>query len=85
MVASAKRFHTDLRLTWGNWLVIAALIRLGLGNRDIAQRLVLAPGTVANHVAHILVRLDFRNRSQIAVWAAGRGLVPEREDPLQLS
>ena len=41
---------------------------------EIARRLVLEPGTVANHVAAILERLGFRSRTQIAVWAAERGL-----------
>jgi DNA-binding NarL/FixJ family response regulator len=46
----------------------------GLTNEQIAQRLVLTPGTVANHVAGILQRLGFSGRAQIAVWAVERGL-----------
>ena len=53
---------------------VAALVRQGLTNMEIAELLVLEPGTVANHVAAILDRLGFRSRSQIAVWAAERGL-----------
>jgi DNA-binding CsgD family transcriptional regulator len=46
---------------------VAALIARGLTNEQIAQRLVLTPGTVANHVAHILMKFDVQSRVQIAV------------------
>jgi DNA-binding NarL/FixJ family response regulator len=55
---------------------IAELIALGMSNEEIAQRLVLTPGTVGNHVGHILRRLSARNRAQVATWVtqlAGRG------------
>jgi two-component system, OmpR family, sensor kinase len=53
---------------------VAALIAQGLTNEEIALRLVLTPGTVANHVGSILERLGLRSRSQVAVWAIERGL-----------
>ena len=53
---------------------MAALIAEGLSNAEIAERLVLVPGTVANHVESILNRLGFKSRSQIAVWAVEHGL-----------
>lgn len=53
---------------------VAALIATGKSNREIARDLVLVEGTVANHVEHILNRLGFRSRTQIAVWAAEHGL-----------
>jgi DNA-binding NarL/FixJ family response regulator len=49
-------------------MVVARLIADGLSNRQIAERLTIAPGTVANHVRHIMVRLGVDNRVQIAVW-----------------
>jgi len=54
---------------------IAGLIAGGLTNQQIAQRLVLEVGTVANHVAQILDRLGVANRAQVAVWAAMHGLI----------
>ena len=51
-------------------LEVIALIRQGLKNAEIAERLALTPGTVANHVANILGRLNLRNRAQLAAWAA---------------
>ena len=60
---------------------IAECIAKGLTNEEIAVRLVLTPGTVANHVASILNGLDLRNRTQIATWAVDRGLYePEVQD-----
>jgi DNA-binding NarL/FixJ family response regulator len=57
---------------------IAHLIAQGCTNRTIAARLVLEPGTVANHVANILDRLGLANRAQVAAWAARIGLAEER-------
>jgi two-component system, OmpR family, sensor kinase len=53
---------------------IAALVAGGLTNRQIADRLLLTQGTVANHVEQILRRLGFHSRAQIGVWAVERGL-----------
>ena len=53
---------------------VAGLVAEGLTNAEIARRLVLTPGTVANHLEHILRRLNYRSRSQVAVWAVERGL-----------
>ena len=53
---------------------VAGLVAAGLSNAEIARRLVLTPGTVANHMEHILRRLGFRSRTQIGIWAAERGL-----------
>jgi two-component system OmpR family sensor kinase len=60
---------------------VAALIAGGLSNREIADRLVLTPGTVANHVEKILGRLGFSRRTQVAVWAVGRGLAGPEGEP----
>ena len=52
---------------------VAALVAAGLSNREIAGRLVITERTAENHVAHILDRLGFRTRVQVAAWVAGRG------------
>jgi DNA-binding NarL/FixJ family response regulator len=45
------------------------LIGSGCTNREIAQQLYIAEGTVKSHVTHILNRLNLSNRSQIAIYA----------------
>ena len=47
---------------------VAALVALGLSNREIAARLVISERTAQNHVQHILDKLGFANRAQIAAW-----------------
>jgi non-specific serine/threonine protein kinase len=56
---------------------VAALIARGLSNRQIAKELVVAEGTVALHVHHILDKLGCSSRTQVAVWAAAQGLLAE--------
>jgi len=53
---------------------IAELIARGLTNRQIARLLHIAERTAENHVQHILTKLGFQNRSQIAAWTARQGL-----------
>ena len=52
---------------------VAELIAVGRSNPEIAADLVLSSRTVGNHVQHILNKLDFSSRSQIAAWVAVRG------------
>ncbi len=49
---------------------VARLVADGLTNRQIAGRLVISDRTVDNHVAHILTKLGFTSRSQVAAWCA---------------
>jgi DNA-binding CsgD family transcriptional regulator len=49
---------------------VAELIARGFTNEEIAERLVLTPGTVANHVGNILGKLGLRSRVDIAVKVA---------------
>jgi DNA-binding CsgD family transcriptional regulator len=49
---------------------IARLMANGLTNHDIAERLVITEGTVEVHVKHILSKLGFRSRTQVAGWFA---------------
>lgn len=54
---------------------IARHIAGGLTNQQMASRLVITPGTVANHIEHILTRLGFRCRAQVAAWAVQNDLL----------
>jgi non-specific serine/threonine protein kinase len=49
---------------------IAQLIAEGLSNKEIAARLVIAQRTAEGHVEHILAKLGFNSRSQVAAWVA---------------
>ncbi|MFC8518920.1 ATP-binding protein [Streptomyces sp. NPDC057257] len=51
---------------------VAALVSEGLSNRQIAGRLRLSERTAENHVTHILTKLGFDSRAQIAAWYARR-------------
>ena len=54
---------------------ILALLGTGASNKEIADRLNLAEGTVKNHVTNILSKLDVRDRTQAALRARQLGLV----------
>ncbi|MFE4462492.1 response regulator transcription factor, partial [Nocardia tengchongensis] len=47
---------------------VADLVAEGLTNRAIATRLVISQRTAQGHVEHILVKLGFTSRAQIAAW-----------------
>lgn len=55
---------------------VARLVTDGLTNRQIAQRLVISERTAQNHVQHILTKLGFSTRSQIAAWMSTRPSTP---------
>jgi DNA-binding CsgD family transcriptional regulator len=55
---------------------VAALVGRGLTNRQISSELAVSERTVHNHVRNILSKLGLLSRTQIAVWAAQRGLLP---------
>jgi len=63
-------------------LEVARLVAQGLTDREIAAELVISQRTAESHVQHILSKLGFRSRSQIAAWTAarsGRASRPSRE------
>ena len=47
---------------------IIALVGQGLNNKEIAQALCLSEGTVRNYLSEILVKLNLRDRTQLAVF-----------------
>jgi predicted ATPase/DNA-binding CsgD family transcriptional regulator len=51
---------------------VARLLALGLSNKDIATRLVIAQRTAEGHVEHILAKLGLTNRTQVAAWVTER-------------
>jgi predicted ATPase/DNA-binding CsgD family transcriptional regulator len=53
---------------------VATLVARGLTNREIAGELYLSVRTIEVHVDHILTKLGFRTRTQLAAWMHERGL-----------
>lgn len=49
---------------------IAGLVARGMSNKEIATTLVIALRTAEGHVEHILNKLGFNSRAQIATWVA---------------
>jgi DNA-binding CsgD family transcriptional regulator len=58
---------------------VARMVARGLSNRVIGESLHLSERTAENHVKHILDKLGFSSRSQIAAWAVAEGLVARGE------
>ena len=50
-------------------LEVLGLLKLGHTNRQIAQELVISPGTAKNHVEHIIRKLEVSDRTQAVVRA----------------
>lgn len=55
---------------------VAILIAQGKSNPQIAETLVVSERTVTTHVTHILTKLGFTSRTQIASWATAKRLTP---------
>ena len=49
---------------------MARLVAGGRSNKEIAAELVIAQRTAENHVEHILAKLGFTSRAQVAAWVA---------------
>ncbi len=57
-------------------LEVLHLVALGMTNREIAQQLVVAPGTVKAHTSSIYRKLDVANRTEAAARARQLGILP---------
>ncbi|MFF2111597.1 protein kinase domain-containing protein [Rhodococcus koreensis] len=69
--ASTPAIDPSLRLT-NRERQVADLIAEGLTNQAIADRLVISPRTAQGHVEHILAKLGFTSRTQVAAWVVAR-------------
>lgn len=69
--SSRRRLNSDDAGLTRREREIAALVSEGLTNKEIATKLVISPRTVDAHVEHILAKLGFRSRAQVARWFSG--------------
>ena len=53
---------------------VIRLVATGLSNAEIAERLCISPATAKTHVAHLLTKLDARDRVQLVIIAYQAGL-----------
>ena len=72
----ARRREGPAGLTQREVEVLKLLAR-GLSNKQIAERLVISPKTVANHVEHIYTKIDASTRAAASLFAMRQGLLPE--------
>lgn len=49
-------------------LQILQLVVEGLSNKEIAEKLFISDGTVRNYVTGLLEKLNFRDRTQLAIF-----------------
>ena len=54
---------------------VVALVAGGLSNDEIASQLVVSPATARTHVSRAMIKLNARDRTQLAVLAYETGLV----------
>jgi DNA-binding NarL/FixJ family response regulator len=54
-------------------------IAAGLSNREIAERLTVSLSTVQTHYAHIIEKLNLRNRTELVKYALRHGLINSAE------
>lgn len=59
---------------------IVYYIARGESNKEIAEKLFISEKTVKNHVSSILRKMELEDRTQVAVYAYRKGMIP----PVQL-
>ena len=68
-VSKLQRVLTDRELE------VLQMVARGLSNAEIAEHLTISPATAKTHVAHLLTKLDARDRIQLVIMAYQSGLV----------
>jgi len=66
-ISGEKRNYEAFNITEKEQEVIL-LVAKGLNNKEISAKLYLSEGTIRNYLSSILVKLDLRDRTQLAIW-----------------
>ncbi|MDR7172922.1 non-specific serine/threonine protein kinase [Nocardia kruczakiae] len=77
---TTRRFGAATQLT-PREREVSDLVADGMTNQDIATRLSISRRTAEGHVEHILTKLGFTSRAQIAAWVAERNRPPAAGRP----
>ena len=67
--------NPKLKLLTERELEILRLIGVGKNNEEIALKLYISKGTVKNHISNMLIKLELRDRTQLAIIALKNDLV----------
>ncbi len=62
------------RLLTDRELEVLKMVARGMANAEIAEELTISPATAKTHVAHLLTKLDARDRIQLVIIAYQSGL-----------
>lgn len=74
MIEAGHRDSETLKELTDRELDILKCIAEGLSNDETAKRLFLTEGTVKNHITKVLLKLNLRDRTQLAIFAIKAGL-----------
>jgi DNA-binding NarL/FixJ family response regulator len=71
----AFSYDALLRVLTDRELEVLTMVARGMSNAEIAEELSISPATAKTHVAHLLTKLDARDRIQLVIIAYQSGLV----------
>jgi DNA-binding NarL/FixJ family response regulator len=69
-----KQADPKVKLLTDREIEICRLIAEGKNNQEISEELFLSQGTVKNHITKILLKLDLRDRTQLAIFTINNNL-----------